>query len=503
VVGQGLSRLGSVASVGISIAAVVCSVLLIRVPASSQAPPATEKASTTTARLPDLIFVQAPQVAEGRLSQRFPQGSSIVRFSSPVQPRNTVHLTEGIFAAADPQISFDGTQVLFSGRKRQSDHWQLWEMDINGGEKRQITKCSQDCLRGAYLPAQEIAVTVEETTGKQTVSYLAVLNADGSDFRRITFGNASFRLETVLRDGRIVASAAWPLVATETSSRARILYTLRPDGTALESFRCDHKEKAIQTEAEELTDGSLIFVRAALTGSATGGELARIGQGDLQVTLLGPRATANVYESAGQISDNELVVAKQSAADKGPNAKFDLYLFNLKTAALGERVYADPQLSSIQPVIVAPRTVPKHYWNTLDPQSPTGNFISLNSYLSADAPDGRIATGISRVRVFALNATDGTERSLGEAPVEQDGSFFVQVPANCPVRFVLLDAKGQTIREEHSWIWTRPGEERGCTGCHGDKAMAPDNHWPLTLRRFDTPIALGDMNHGSATTPAK
>jgi hypothetical protein len=71
------------------------------------------------------------------------------------------------------------------------------------------------------------------------------------------------------------------------------------------------------------------------------------------------------------------------------------------------------------------------------------------------------------------------------------------------VRFVLLDAKGQTIREEHSWIWTRPGEERGCTGCHGDKAMAPDNHWPLTLRRFDTPIALGDMNHGSATTPAK
>ena len=152
---------------------------------------------------------------------------------------------------------------------------------------------------------------------------------------------------------------------------------------------------------------------------------------------------------------------------------------------------------------VARHSVPKHYWNTLNPQSNTGNFISLNSYMSADAPHGRIATPISRVRVFTLNAADGTERNLGEAPVEADGSFFVQVPANWPVRFVLLDAKGQTIREERGWVWTRPGEERGCTGCHGDKAVAPDNRWPQTLRRFDTPTVMGETDHGSATTQAK
>jgi Hydrazine synthase alpha subunit middle domain len=485
----------------VSIAAVVCSLLLIRVPASSQTLPAKHKVITATVQLPDLVFVQTPRVAEGLLSQRFPKGSSIVRLSPSKQPRKVVHLTEDFFGAADPQISFDGMRVLFSGQKNKNEHWQLWEMDLDGGNKRQVTQCSRDCLRGAYLAAEEIAVTVEETAGERTESYLAVAKKDGSDFHRITFGNAPFRLETVLRDGRIVASAPWPLVGSEASGRSRMLYTLRPDGTALESFRCEHKEKASQSDAEELTDGSLIFVREALNGSSTGGELVRTAQGDLHGGSLGARAT--VYESPRQVSADELVVAKQSNTAKGPWAKFDLYLFNLKMSALGERVYADPQLSTIQPAVVAPHAVPKHYWDTLNPQSPTGNFISLNSYISADAPHGRIATTISRVRVFGLNTADGAARNLGEAPVEEDGSFFVQVPANSPVRFVLLDAKGQTIREEHSWIWARPGEERGCTGCHGDKAVAPDNHWPLTLRRFDTPIALGDTNHGSAATQAK
>jgi hypothetical protein len=500
VVGQGLCRTGSVASIGVSIASVVCLLLLARVPALPQALPEKSRIAASM-RLPDLVFVQTPRLAAGPLTQRFPQGSSMVRYSTSAGPHKLTRLTDGFFAAADPQISFDGTRILFSGQKAHNERWQLWEMDLDGGHNRQVTQCSQDCLRGAYLPADEIAVTVEESKDKQVLSYLAVVKTDGSDFHRITFGNALFRLETVLRDGRIVASAPWPLVGPETSNSTRMLYTLRPDGTALESFRCEHTEKAVQADAEELADGSLIFVREESTGSSIGGELVRIPQGNLHGTLLGGRAA--VYESPRQVSEDDLVVARKSAAAADSAARFDLYLLNLKSGTLGERVYADSQLSSIQPVAVARHSVPKHYWNTLNPQSNTGNFISLNSYMSADAPHGRIATPISRVRVFTLNAADGTERNLGEAPVEADGSFFVQVPANWPVRFVLLDAKGQTIREERGWVWTRPGEERGCTGCHGDKAVAPDNRWPQTLRRFDTPTVMGETDHGSATTQAK
>ena len=445
--------------------------------------------------LPDIVFVQTPLLASGRSSQRFPQGSVVARLMPSQGTSSVVHLTDGFFGAADPQISFDGTRILFSGQKAAGDHWQIWEMDLTGEHKRQITQCPQDCLRAAYLPADEIALTVEESP--TSASYLAIVKADGSRFHRITFGNASFVLETVLNDGRIVASAPWPLTASESPLTPRLFYTLRPDGTALESFRCDHAKKGAQTYAAELSDGSLVLVRTSAS-SAAGGRLMKVAQGALTETPLGTPADAVAWPQ--QVSEKQLVVAKQSGAKSG---RFDLYFLDLPTGTVMQRLYADNQLSSIEATPVLSRAIPKHYWDTLDPASATANLISLNSYMSADAPHGRITTPIARVRVFALDTASGHERNLGEAPVEADGSFFVKVPANWPVRFVLLDAQGQTIREEHSWIWARPGEQRGCTGCHGDKAVAPDNHWPQTLRRFDTPTPLGETDHGPATTQAK
>jgi hypothetical protein len=498
-VGQASGRSRSTASVGVGSASVICLLLLCHLSASSQTVPARRTTIRPSIR-PDIVFVQTPTLVSGPLTQRFPKGSAIVRLGASAAQRGLIPLTDGFFAAADPQVSFDGTKVLFSGQKGQNDRWQVWEMDLDGSHKRQVTQCIDDCLRGAYLPADEIAFTVEEAKGKQRLAYLAATKVDGSSFRRITFGNAAFQLETVLRDGRIIASAPWPLVGTEEGSTSRLLYTLRPDGTALESFRCEHGGKAIQTDAEELADGSLIFVRKAPTAS-TGGELLRIEQGAPGGVPLGPRQT--VYQSPRQLSEAELVVAKQTIAAANSAGRFDIYLFNLKSGTLSQRLYADPQLSSIQPVPIKPSTVPKHYWNTLNPESSTGTFISLDSYVSADATHGRISTPISQVRVLTVNSADGKERNLGEAPVEADGSFFVKVPANWPIRFALLDAKGQIIREERGWIWTRPGEQRGCTGCHGDKAVAPENHWPQTLRRFDTPTPLGEIDHGTSTSQAK
>lgn len=453
----------------------------------------------SAATLPEIIFVETPQLVAGPLARRYPQGSEIVRFDPSTQ--RLTRLTEDFFAAGDPQASFDAARILFSGQKARGDLWQIWEMNLDGSGKRQITQCRQDCVRAAYLPANEIVLTVEEATNEALVSYLAVAKTDGSGFHRITFGSAPFQLETVLRDGRVVASAPWPLDGNSASGGARMLYTLRPDGTALESFRCQHADKTTQADAEELADGSLLFVRKGSADKTVAGSLVKISQGALNGTPLGSRDPA--YESARQLSEEYLVVAKQTAIAGQAAPRFDLYLLQLKTGMLGERLHAGAETSSVQPVPVLARPIPKHYWNTLNPEASTGNFISLNSYLSADDPSGHIATAIAQVRVLALDEKNGQERNLGEAPVETDGSFFVKVPANQAVRFALLDAKGRIIREEHSWIWARPGEQRGCTGCHGDKSVAPENHWPQTLRRFDTPTPLGEIDHVSATAQAK
>jgi len=208
------------------------------------------------------------------------------------------------------------------------------------------------------------------------------------------------------------------------------------------------------------------------------------------------------YRSPRPLSASSLLVSRNNARPGASQAKFDVYAFDPKKQMVGELIYSDAKLSSYQAVPLAANPVPKRFWSTVNMDSKAGYFISLNSYLSSEGVKGRLAAAIARVRVVSLQDTETGERSLGEAPVEKDGSFYVEVPANQPVRFELLDTHGQTIVAERSWIWTRPGEQRGCPGCHGDKALAPENHWPLTLKRFDTPTALLEKNNAAEAARA-
>jgi hypothetical protein len=171
--------------------------------------------------------------------------------------------------------------------------------------------------------------------------------------------------------------------------------------------------------------------------------------------------------------------------------KFGLYAFDFIHGKFQIPIYEDAELSSIEAVPVAAHPAPRWYWSTLNLEAKAGYFICLDASLSADAPKGRLSSLPSQVRVLALDPSTHKEKSLGEARIEQDGSFYIAVPPDRPVRFELLNADGKTVRGQQSWIWARPGEEHGCVGCHEDRAVAPENRWPLALRRFDTPTCLG------------
>jgi len=444
---------------------------------------------------PELVFVEAAVVLDGDTPQRFPSGSRIVRLAS--ESKQPVDLTTEFFAAADPQVEFSGAKVLFSAQKNAGGNWQIWEMNVDGTGKRQITNCTEDCVRAAYLPAGEIVFTVASLRNGRQEFYLAVSKTDGSQMHPITFGPGNFWLETVLRDGRVLASASSPLQANETARKTRLLYTLRPDGAALESFRCDHHPSVRRDEAAELEDGSVIFVKRSSARETAAGALGEVRRGDPGETAVGNRAAQ--YRSPRPLSGDRLVVSRTAAAQGTSPAKFDLYAFDLKKQMDGELIYSDAKLSSIQAVPLIANPVPNHFWSMLNLEAKSGYFISLNSYDSLEGVKGRLAAAIARVRVISLESGSDGERILGEAPVEKDGSFYVEVLANQPVRFELLDGNGQTIVAERSWIWTRPGEQHGCPGCHGDKALAPENRWPLTLKRFDTPTALLEKENAAET----
>lgn len=170
---------------------------------------------------PEILFVQAASVKGGRLSERFPSGSRIVRLSR--DSNKPTNLTPNFFAAADPRISFDGSKVLFAGKKDAAATWQIWEMNTDGTGQRQVTHCDGNCLSPAYLPRDAIAFSGEvQDAGGSRAYQIHFGKLDGSDVHPITFGPGDYDLETVLQNGLILVSARSPLQA-KGGSRVRAI----------------------------------------------------------------------------------------------------------------------------------------------------------------------------------------------------------------------------------------------------------------------------------------
>ncbi|HUY82766.1 MAG TPA: hypothetical protein VMU92_13655 [Acidobacteriaceae bacterium] len=441
-------------------------------------------------KLPAILFIAAPTAVPGRLRWSFPQGSHLVRYVPGAPAASAANLTPDFFAVADPQISFDATRVLFAGRKSRRAHWEIWEMKVDGSGLRQIAHCSGDCFQPAYLPHNQIVYTEVSGKGNKQSSAIYVSQSSGVDSHPITFGPGNYRVETVLRSGRLLVSARAALVAGGKDNGSRVFYTLRPDGSGLFLFRWGSRPGYVRSGATELEDGTVLFVKRHNSAArVTGGELALIRPGALHDSVITPGAY--VYGSAHVLDGNKLVVAGKDAGSSAATGKFALYEFNLAGKSVGREIYRNPKFSSVEAVPVEASAIPLYYPSMLHLDRDYARVICLNSYLSSGAPKGQLTRRIAKVRVIALGPDARTEHVLGEAAVASDGSFYIKIPADHPVRFELLGESGSVVRAQKSWVWARKGEDMACLGCHENPAIVPRDHFPLALKSFDTPIPIG------------
>ena len=437
-----------------------------------------------------IVFIEAPVVTAVSLTQRFPQGSRLVRMTAAEAPGSVSPLTPGFFAAADPQVSSDGNRILFSAKRTKQDTWQVWEIAADGSGLQQITHGAGDCLQPKYLPQSQIVYSFIRANDSQRGSTVYVGGMDGTSGHPITFGPGDFQVETVLSSGRILVSADSPQTSGSKGKKSRTLFTLRPDGSGLALLRDDAPANTKRGSAIELADGTIVFLE--LSGDSAGGKLASIRRGALRASSL--TMPPSNYASVGLLQDTTLVVAKENSAST-KNRNFDLYAFNLAGKSVGDLLYHNASASSVQAVPLTAHALPQIYWSILHPIAQTGRIVCLDSYISQDVASGRLAGRIASVRVVTLDQPGSHERIVGDAPVESDGSFYATVPADVPIRFELLGVKGDILHAQRSWIWVRNGEDRGCQGCHDSPALAPANHFPMALRRLDTPTPLGNVVH--------
>ena len=131
-------------------------------------------------------------------------------------------------------------------------------------------------------------------------------------------------------------------------------------------------------------------------------------------------------------------------------------------------------------------------------QSRRARFLQIVQGVPLPDPDDEIDAGdnqILRVPTFAFGQGRYLRQIVGYAPIEADGSVAVQVPADVPITFNILDANAQNIGTKHNVWWQfRVGEVVRCAGCHSDIDPAS----LLTHGRFDSSVP--EINPGTTAS---
>jgi hypothetical protein len=416
-------------------------------------------ASGDAQRRPAYFFTAAPQFdadawASGQ--ERFPRGAAVTLATAT----GSRELAPGFFASADPEISFDGQRLLFAGKPRREDPWQIWEAPAGApGEPRRIAAWPEDSIRPLYLPDDQIVYARKTAQGYR----LEVQPLEGGQPLRITYAPGNYLTCDVLHDGRVLFEGPHP----SGSSGAYDLYTVYPDGSGVEAYRCDHG--ASRHAARQLASGDIVFT--------TGKGFARFTSALATQVEMAPAAGGEFAGPIAEVTPSEWLVSFR------PNSGTPYAIYSLNPA--NGPLAKIPGAPGVQPVVLAAREIPRRFPAGLHDWA-GANLLCLNAYASRS----KIAEGsIASVRLYTQSA-EGEPSLLGETAVESDGSFFLHVPSEQPLRVELRDRSGRTIEAERGWFWMRRGEQRVCGGCHTGPERAPENTLPKVLTRSDVPVNM-------------
>ena len=78
-------------------------------------------------------------------------------------------------------------------------------------------------------------------------------------------------------------------------------------------------------------------------------------------------------------------------------------------------------------------------------------------------------TGMTGMRGAIGETEFEMQQVLGYAPIEPDGSFKLNIPADTPIALSVVDSTGRGFQTHTNWIQVRPGERRTCDGCHSPR----------------------------------
>jgi Tol biopolymer transport system component len=415
-------------------------------------------------------------------------------------------LSRDFHSACDPSISFDASHILFAGKRAPDDNWNIYEMEIDGSNVRQITNGTGNCRSPNYQATLYTIVSTEpwyqltfvgiengasDEYGAGMTTNLYSCKLDGSEVRRLTFNLSDNMDPFIMYDGRLLfASRRRSSLNPELPGRIS-LFGINIDGTDYALFHA-YKGKHIKRMPCTTTKGLAVYIEAD--------KLRWDGAGSIGSTLLRrplhsyqqiTRESDGLFHSPSALADGRILVSRRSPDDTDTHS---VYRLDPSSGKL-EKIFDSPDYHDIQAKMVYPRPEPDGRSSVVTEKDPNGKFYCIDVYISDFAKPEWMPRGTAkRLRVLEgspnIHTSNGSRegttplvstgcltvqrRILGEIDIEQDGSFNIEIPANTPIELQMLDADGIAL-QSCGWIWARNHEPRGCIGCHEDGELTPEN----------------------------
>jgi hypothetical protein len=429
----------------------------------------------------DLVAVRAPLDATVEQCA----GCELVRIDAD---GTTTTLTPEFAAAKDPSVAFDGRTILFAGRKTPSDLWQIWRIRSDGSEPTLVIADGGNLTNPLHVgslfhldderPTARF-VYLSDTHGwadpftgnMATALYAADL--DGGHPWRIGFNLGSDLAPDVLANGRVLFSSR------RANGRFAIM-AVNNDGTDLMAYADSHSGQPHQDMVAVGLD-RVYFIAADSPGPLGGGALVYVSKRrPLKTRTVFKPDGHGWYHSPRPLTDGGLVA---SYLPRNESGGYRLVGLHPETGEpIGREIAADGfHLIDAQELTRRPEVRGRS--SVVNMAADTGIFFCISSHISdrpgvaeaaRSATDLRVIEGIPSAPGSTPSNPPPT-RVLGVAPLGEDGSFHIEVPASTPIAFELVDNEGMVVARQDDWVWVMPRESRGCIGCHEDREMVPPN----------------------------
>ncbi len=414
----------------------------------------------------------------------------------PLHPdgKKTLLCDAGQGTIGSPSVSFDGKTVYFTMVKPGEAYFHIYKIDLTGkGDKApgevdsvvQLTDGPFHDYDPTELPDGRIAFSSTRIGSREEyhakyASSLHTYDPNGKKIRPLTYHIVADREPRVMADGSLVF-----MRSDNFLERAKVevhLHQTRLDGTAGQVI-IGPGRKGVRLDRDVAAEPAMRWLRNYGIGSPApmvDGRVAAINQAGLVSSAMAtgqPIGGGFLPFDLSPLPDGRLLCTSI--------AKNQIIVFDPKDVSQ-KPVFSMNGIHSV--VHLGPRRKPMVRPSMIDPQKErqvdkTGYLYCQNvldtQHTAADTRrikairvyEGRPFTLEPTKTIYAHIGTVGAE--LGTVPIAEDGSFYIEVPADRPLALQAIDGEGRAVINELSWIYTRPGERRACVGCHAPVDSTP------------------------------